>query len=40
MFELRDSRYFLAAKSTQPLTLAHPFEVSIVPANLTRGLPR
>jgi len=25
---------------TQPLTVAHPFEVAIVPASLTRGLPR
>ena len=40
VFELRDGRYFLAAKSTQPLTVAHPFEVTIVPANLTKGLPR
>jgi hypothetical protein len=40
VFKLRDGRYFLAAKSTQPLTVAHPFEVTIVPANLTRGLPR
>ncbi len=38
--ELRDGRYFLAATSTQPLTVAHPFEVTIVPANLTKGLPR
>jgi hypothetical protein len=40
VFELRDGRYFLAATSTQPLTVAHPFEVTIVPANLTKGLPR
>jgi Uma2 family endonuclease len=40
VFELRDGRYFHAATSTQPLTVAHPFEVTIVPANLTRGVPR
>ena len=40
MFELREGRYFHAATSTQPLTVAHPFEVTIVPASLTRGLPR
>jgi hypothetical protein len=33
-------RYALAATSTQPITVAHPFEVTIVPANLTRGLTR
>ena len=40
VFELRDGRYFLAAKSTQPLTVARPFELTVVPANLTKGLPR
>ena len=40
VFELRDGRYFLAATSTQPLTVTHPFEVTIVPANLTKGLSR
>jgi Uma2 family endonuclease len=40
VFELRDGRYLLAAKSTQPLTVAHPFEVTIVPADLTKGLTR
>ena len=40
IFELRDGRYFHAATSTQPLTVAHPFEVTIVPANLTKGLTR
>jgi Uma2 family endonuclease len=40
VFELRDGRYFLAATSTQPLTVAHPFAVTIVPANLTKGLSR
>ena len=40
VFELHDGGYFLAATSTQPLTVAHPFEVTIVPSNLTKGLPR
>jgi Uma2 family endonuclease len=40
VFELRDGRYFLAATSTQPLTVAPPFAVTIVPASLTTGLPR
>jgi Uma2 family endonuclease len=40
VFELRGSRYFLAATSTQPLTVAQPFAITIVPANLTKGLPR
>jgi Uma2 family endonuclease len=40
VFELRDGGYFLAATSTQPLTVAHPFEVTIVPASLTKGLSR
>ena len=40
VFELRDGRYFLAATSTQPLTVAHPFPVTIVPASLTKGLSR
>ena len=40
VFELSDGRYFLAAKSTQPLTVTHPFDVTIVPANLTKGLSR
>src|SRR5580692_6848363 len=40
VFELRDGRYFLAATSTQPLTVAHPFAVTIVPASLTKGLSR
>jgi Uma2 family endonuclease len=40
VFELRGGRYFLAATSTKPLTMTHPFEVAIVPANLTRGLVR
>ena len=40
VFELRDDHYALAATSTQPITVAHPFEVTIIPANLTRGLSR
>jgi Uma2 family endonuclease len=40
VFELRDGHYFLAATSTQPLTVAHPFAVTIVPASLTKGLSR
>ena len=39
-FELRDGHYFLAAKTTQPLTVADPFAVTVVPADLTRGLRR
>jgi Uma2 family endonuclease len=40
VFELRDSGYVLEATSTQPLTVSHPFTVSITPADLTKGLPR
>jgi Uma2 family endonuclease len=40
VFELRDGHYFLAATSTRPLTMAHPFDITVVPANLTKGLPR
>ena len=40
VFELRDGRYFHAATSTQPVTVAQPFEATIVPASLTKGLPR
>jgi Uma2 family endonuclease len=40
VFELRDSGYLLEATSTQPLTVSHPFTVSITPAHLTRGLVR
>jgi Uma2 family endonuclease len=39
VFELRDSGYVLEATSTQPLTVSHPFRVSITPADLTKGLP-
>jgi Uma2 family endonuclease len=40
VFELRDSGYVLEATSTQPLTVSHPFRVSITPADLTKGLLR
>jgi Uma2 family endonuclease len=41
VFELRESSgYVLTATSTQPLTLSHPFTVTITPADLTRGLLR
>jgi Uma2 family endonuclease len=40
VFELRDGHYALVAASIRPITVAHPFEVTIVPANLTRGLLR
>jgi Uma2 family endonuclease len=40
VFELRDGHYALVAASIQPITVAHPFEVTVVPANLTRGLLR
>jgi Uma2 family endonuclease len=40
VFELRDGGYVLEATSTQPLTVSHPFTVSITPADLTKGLHR
>ena len=40
VFELRDGSYFHAATTTQPLTVADPFDVTIVPADLTKGLSR
>src|SRR3984957_4533724 len=40
VFELRDGHYAVVATSTQPITVARPFEVSIAPANLTKGLLR
>jgi Uma2 family endonuclease len=40
VFELRDSGYVLEATSTQPLTVSHPFTVTITPADLTKGLLR
>ena len=38
VFELRDSGYVVEATSTQPLTVSHPFTVTITPADLTKGL--
>jgi Uma2 family endonuclease len=38
IFELRDGRYDLTAKASGPFTVGRPFAVSIVPADLTRGL--
>jgi Uma2 family endonuclease len=40
IFELRDGRYTLAAKTSEPLAVDRPFTVSIDPAGLTRGLHR
>jgi Uma2 family endonuclease len=40
VFELRDSGYVIEASSTQPLTVSHPFTVTITPADLTKGLLR
>ena len=40
VFELRDAGYVLEATSTQPLTVSHPFTVTVTPADLTRGLLR
>ena len=40
VFERRDGRYLLVETSTQPFTVALPFEVTIAPASLTKGLPR
>jgi Uma2 family endonuclease len=40
VFELRETGYVLEATSTQPLTVAHPFTVTVTPAGLTKGLPR
>jgi Uma2 family endonuclease len=40
VFELRDNSYVLEATSTQPLTVPHPFTVTITPADLTKGLLR
>jgi Uma2 family endonuclease len=40
VFELRDGGYVLEATSTQPLTVARPFTVTITPADLTKGLLR
>jgi Uma2 family endonuclease len=38
IFELRDGRYELAVKTTEPFTAGRPFPVSIVPASLTGRL--
>jgi hypothetical protein len=38
VFELRDGRYALAAKTSGPFAADRPFAVSIDPADLTRGL--
>jgi Uma2 family endonuclease len=40
VFQLREGGYVLVATSTQPITVADPFPVGIVPADLTRGLRR
>src|SRR5690349_5272334 len=40
VFERRDGGYVLEATSTQPLTVAHPFAVTVTPADLTKGLLR
>ncbi len=40
VFELRDTGYALEATSTQPLTVSHPFTVTVIPADLTKGLRR
>ena len=40
VFELPDSGYVLETTSTEPLTVSHPFTVSITPADLTKGLLR
>ncbi len=40
VFELRDTGYVLEATSTQPVTVSHPFTVTVTPADLTKGLLR
>lgn len=40
VFEMGDAGYVRAATSTQPLTVSHPFTVTVTPADLTRGLHR
>jgi Uma2 family endonuclease len=40
IFELRDGRYELEAKTTEPFTASRPYPVSIVPASLTSRLHR
>ena len=38
VFELRDGRYTAVAVTADPLTVDHPFQVTIDPAHLTSGL--
>jgi Uma2 family endonuclease len=38
VFELRDGRYTTVAITVAPLTVDHPFKVTIDPVHLTRGL--
>jgi Uma2 family endonuclease len=38
VFELRDGRYTTVAITAAPLTVDHPFKVTIDPVHLTRGL--
>jgi hypothetical protein len=40
VFELRNGYYPLEAKTTEPITVEHPFHVTISPARLTSGLRR
>ena len=40
VFELGDNGHVLEATSTQPITVSHPFPVTIAPAALTKGLLR
>jgi hypothetical protein len=40
VFELRDGRYALAAKTPGPFTADRPFAVTIAPAHLVAGLRR
>jgi Uma2 family endonuclease len=40
VFELRDGSYVTAVTSTQAVTVTRPFPVTIIPAQLTKGLLR
>ena len=40
VFELRDGRYAIAVKTSEPFTADHPFTVTVAPAGLTNGLRR
>lgn len=40
VFEMGDAGYVRAATSTQPVTVSHPFTVTVIPADLTKGLRR